>query len=329
MNNQNINSDALEERDKKIRDLQRTNEQLISILSSVGPQRAPFKKIMLAAVLKRIKKHKLFDENYYKNQAKQHGVALPVDSLWHYISLGYLLGFDPHTLFSSDWYFSENQDVAHSNINPLVHYLRHGHKEGRDPHPVFNSDYYRSQFDVEAFRSQSPLEHYLTHSDETGLSPSPLFDTFWYMDAYEDLKKANINPLVHYLNYGHKELRNPNPEFHEGWYKQSYLKNNAISALEHYVRKGFADGCRANASGATTSVSNENGAFRKTVLVVAHSVGEKIFGAEKSLIDVLNAIDQSRFRVVLAIPKSVLSYISAVQNLVDKVAIYKLSLIHI
>ena len=315
----------LEARDAEIRRLEQANKRLRSALSANKSGKRSLKRLLSLRTMGRIKRRGLFDEPYYIEQAGQRGIALTSNPLWHYISKGYYHGLNPHILFSTEWYLSENPDVLHSGMNPLIHYLKYGYKEGRDPHPIFNNEYYISKFEAEEFELISPLEHYLTSSENNSSSPSAQFDPIWYLQAYPDIAKSNLRPLEHYLRYGHKELRNPSLNFNEDWYKKSYINENEYlhSSLEHFVSKGFAQGNRVNATHGAFLPTEIDNSLRKTVLVVAHSVGEKIFGAEKSLIDVLSVIDRSQYRVILSIPRSIISYITLVQNYVDKVAIHK------
>ncbi len=45
-------------------------------------------------------------------------------------------------LFDSDFYLTNNPDVAQAKIDPMIHYLRYGGYEGRDPSTKFSSSYY-------------------------------------------------------------------------------------------------------------------------------------------------------------------------------------------
>ena len=84
-------------------------------------------------------------------------------------------------LFDTDWYLSQNPDVAEANINPLQHFLESGWREGRDP--------------------------------------SPFFDTDWYLEKNPDVVRANINPLQHFIEFGWKEGRAPTNNY-QGWIRQ-------------------------------------------------------------------------------------------------------------
>lgn len=127
--------------------------------------------------------------------------------------------FDPHPLFSSSFYLSNNPDVAAEAICPLLHYLEHGWREGRNPHPYFFNDWYLNQNpDVLAVLTITPLEHYLEHGWREGRAPNPLFNPKAYIDRYPDVAEADMEPLTHYVVHGRQEHREiPLPAVNPSW----------------------------------------------------------------------------------------------------------------
>jgi len=105
-------------------------------------------------------------------------------------------------VFATDWYLSQNPDVAEAGMNPLEHYIRHGAWEGRDPHPLFDSDWYLSQNPGVAGTGMNPLEHYLKHGAGAGRDPHPLFDSAWYSSQNTDVAASGLSPLAHYVRHG-------------------------------------------------------------------------------------------------------------------------------
>lgn len=136
--------------------------------------------------------------------------------IYHWLSLGWQQGYDPHPLFSTHWYLDQNPDVGQAGVNPLVHYLQMGGGEGRDPHPWFDSDWYLQQNPDVAQRGINPLSHFIQQGARDGRSPHPQFDLRWYLEQYPDVAASGINPLIHYVEYGQREGRIPHPSIIHG-----------------------------------------------------------------------------------------------------------------
>ena len=73
------------------------------------------------------------------------------------------------TLFDTNFYLTQNPDVARAGVDPLTHYEQYGWREGRDP--------------------------------------SLLFSTNKYIAAYSDVARAGVDPLLDYAEYGQAEGR--------------------------------------------------------------------------------------------------------------------------
>lgn len=185
----------------------------------------------------------LFDEDYYRRQLAG-GELFGLTPVQHYCKIGWKLGLDPVSWFSTSSYIDRYPDVAASGHNPFVHYLVYGKEENRDPSKSFaplpqaaaqdaapldkgdfsldeaasrtdlplveaflNPDYYSRQAPGVDFSVISPAEHYLTVGWRAGLDPSPWFSTNGYLQYNQDVAKAKINPLLHFLRTGKSEAR--------------------------------------------------------------------------------------------------------------------------
>lgn len=73
------------------------------------------------------------------------------------------------SFFETDWYLSQNPDVAKNGMDPVLHYLRHGAAEGRRP---------REDFCGNAYLAANP-----------------------------DVADEGLNPLLHWVLFGRKERR--------------------------------------------------------------------------------------------------------------------------
>jgi glycosyltransferase involved in cell wall biosynthesis len=103
-----------------------------------------------------ITKSKLFDRAYYL-QKYPDVLQADIDSLWHYIRIGWKEGRNPSKSFNTNYYLDENTDVKQANINPLVHYIKLGQKEGRSPKPGLQPGTGIYHFDPVINKSESEI----------------------------------------------------------------------------------------------------------------------------------------------------------------------------
>lgn len=150
--------------------------------------------------------HPLIDLNYIKGQTT--GISNNLEIINYFFEHGNDKLINPHTLFDTFFYLSENPDVKKDGINALLHFLLFGAKEKRDPHPLFDVSYYYStdrNLDPDRF---NPLVHYIWNVNRfPNHHPNPLFNSKEYLEKYKDVKEHNVVPLVHYVSFGHKEKR--------------------------------------------------------------------------------------------------------------------------
>lgn len=77
----------------------------------------------------------LFDADWYR--ARCPGLPKGRETVaQHYLTTGWLEGFQPGPLFDGDAYLKRYEDVREAGANPLLHYLRHGHGERREAFAV-------------------------------------------------------------------------------------------------------------------------------------------------------------------------------------------------
>ena len=256
-----------------------------------------------------------FDASHYVRQLRKLGVEAPQDPLAHFVNVGVDVGLDPHPLFDVDWYLDRNPDVRRAGMNPLHHYLRSGDAEGRSPHPLFDPKYYHSQYPDVAAAGLNTLCHYLTSGWREERDPNPWFYSKWYLTAYEDVSAAGMCPLVHYAVSGEGEGRRPHPSFDPEWYRSNHLGGvKSVSPLAHHLSEGRFK------RNATHAIEGEEASDdRKTVLAIAHSAGDKLFGSERSFHDVVSSFDRSRFRVIVVLPAPHEAYVKLLEPVCDQV----------
>ncbi|MBD8793240.1 glycosyltransferase [Pseudomonas syringae] len=142
-------------------------------------------------------------------------------------------------------------------------------------------------------------------SDEFNASlikDSGLFQEEWYISLYPDIKSSLINPLNHYINHGIHEGRSLSPTFNSDYYRETYLDPAELKSLPilHYLKFGRK---RGNNTCPDVFLGKRpiNNTYR-TVLLCGHSSGKQLFGAERSIIEILDAYLSIKLNVVIAIP---------------------------
>lgn len=155
-----------------------------------------------------------FDADYYRSSyifKKSAGL----DPLEHFLSVGWLLGYDPNKYFSTTYYAKIYRNNLPSGMNPFVHYYYIGKKFG-----LLGC-------------------HNLDMSQDTQKAKT-LFDPKFYLSAYDDIRRLGIDPFKHYMIMGWKEGKDPNPNFSSVFYARSYqdVAESGLHPLIHYALKG-------------------------------------------------------------------------------------------
>jgi len=321
----------LDRANSRISDLQKTtsllsrrNARTVAALQATG-YHAMREVLHVRLNARRIRRSGLFDAEHYLAQLERDKVECEEDALQHYLKFGDYMGYSPHALFDVNWYLSKSEDVEQSGAGALLHFVANGADEGRQPHPLFDPMTFERSLPGDGPKEREKLNaltRYLQHGPEELTDPHPYFSTSFYLQNNPDVARAGLNPLLHYMQHGSREMRSPHPDFDEKWYREKYgaAIPAGMSALEYHVREGALRGYEPNPSIKRQIVRTpEMEAELKTVLVVAHSAGDRIFGSERSLLDVLSGIERTRYRVVLALPTPSLRYVEAVRHLVDRV----------
>ena len=263
--------------------------------------------IKIIKVLKRYLKYRkefnlisdsdLFDKEYYLITYPDVKNA-DVDALVHYIKSGAIEGRNPSNSFDSKFYLNEYIDVNNSRFNPLVHYIMYGQKEGRfishfqkvrtiiEQSNMFDEDYYYATYHDVKDSGVNALTHYIRHGANEGRNPSPLFDTLWYMERYSDVVKLSLNPLYDYIKFGIKQGREPQ--------SSNVLVKNVKD--KNYLNPYFG----GNIKKINGKVERVRNSF--TVLLCAHVAGQKLFGGERSLVDIIDGLNYLGFNVFVSLP---------------------------
>ena len=130
---------------------------------------------------------------------------------------------------------------------------------------LFDEAWYRRRYPNLDFSQLEPIEHFLLEGGFQDLDPSARFSSSGYSYAYRDIRDTKINPALHYLKWGQDLGRVDQPKLR---------------------------GCQAFLPEA------------KRIVFVAHSVGEQIFGSERSLIDLVKAASELGYQVYVIFPNA-------------------------
>ncbi|WP_030071954.1 glycosyltransferase [Halomonas alkaliantarctica] len=134
------------------------------------------------------------------------------------------------------------------------------------------------------------------------ISESGLLDAGWYLTRYIDLQHTPVEPLNHYVESGASERRDPGPGFSTSGYVRRYPEaaEASMNPLAHYLSVGQAKGYLPHPEWQGERVF----ANRPTVILCGHQAGSTLFGAERSLVDVLDAMGELRWNVVVTLPEA-------------------------
>ena len=108
-------------------------------------------------------------------------------------------------LFDAGWYEASYAEFLTPGQDPIDHYVSRGWLVGFDPNPAFDTRYYL-RTNPECTGSD-PLSHYIRHGAWNGRRPSPGFDPAYYIANNLDVAQSGMEPLAHYLAAGRAEGR--------------------------------------------------------------------------------------------------------------------------
>lgn len=139
-------------------------------------------------------------------------------------------------------------------------------------------------------------------SDFDIISASSLFDAQWYRLSHLDVLRADVSAARHYLEGGAKENRDPGPLFSTGGYRLAQgLREDQVPLL-HWEVTGAAAGAvpLPHFSGALADQVGIE--YIPRVLIFAHQTARNLFGAERSLLDVVGRMAGRGLCPVVVLP---------------------------
>ncbi len=217
--------------------------------------------------------------------------------------------------------------TALSRLSLISHYLREGASRGLWPNPLFDTPYYFESNREICTTGENPLLAYLKAAKEgKPRQPNRWFEPLWYLAKNNDVAKTGLDPLAHYLKFGKREKRNPGPDFDVA----AYLKRNPdversrLDSLSHFIHYGSQEGRsfprREDSINWIHEIEPREG--RMNLLLVGHVLGDKMFGSERSLLELIQLIDRDRFNIYCSFPQSETSFFERIKPYVTGVAVF-------
>jgi glycosyltransferase involved in cell wall biosynthesis len=169
----------------------------------------------------------------------------------------------------------------------------------------------------------------ICHDKKIVQSPNPMdivqqsgyFDAAWYLEQNSDLQEAPIDLFEHYWLVGSLEGRDPGPEFSTTGYGYRFpeARVDKLPTLYHYLTVGLAQGFKPLAEIPGTQ-PHWPGALN--LLVCTHQAGNCLFGAERSLLDVLAALNKLEVNLIVVLPSAInTAYVEAIKSMAKAVMV--------
>ena len=199
---------------------------------------------------------------------------------------------------------------------------------------LFDAAWYERTYSVAAATGIEPSIHFLTEGWRLGFDPGPEVSSNWYLEQNPNVWASGINPLLHYLRGGAAEGRLPHPEWTNavvpGGSERAITLNELIRDGSLIISSFFTTNLSYRlASQKTVMVTPryvrgrvKNRPEAKSVLVCAHASGRQLFGAERSLLDVLEAMNNLGLNVITTLPTSNPDYEISIARLCQGVYVF-------
>ena len=169
-------------------------------------------RIHQSILIKLVKRTHLFNREFYLEE-NDDVVSSEMLPLRHYVVYGDREGRNPMELFDTVYYRQHARGLLRGT-NALLHYHYIGRYLRNSPSPWFDTDYYLSNNKDVARRGSDPLYHFVMWGGLEGRSPCSDFDCEYYIRRHPEVTQAGENPLLHYLHSGRLGNNAPLPREH-------------------------------------------------------------------------------------------------------------------
>ena len=207
---------------------------------------------------------------------------------------------------------------------------------------LFDPEWYAAQAKVEGADETHLIHHFLLEGAANCLSPNPLFDIgYWFCEG-RHAGNADRNPLLSYIERKPGDGQMPC----RGFEPEEYLKRSAeavasgLDPLLHFIQCGRAKK-RKTRSGSEGSADPRGWWYSQGVgahwvfeipipdndrkvnlLLVGHALGAKLYGSERSLLELIQTIDRERFNIFCVFPQLNQQFVEELRPYVRGVAVF-------
>ncbi|AFT96879.1 family 2 glycosyl transferase [Alteromonas macleodii str. 'Balearic Sea AD45'] len=144
---------------------------------------------------------------------------------------------------------------------------------------------------------------------------SKALDENWYAQIYDDVSSMGLDIHDHFWGRGEKEGRYPSPLFNPQAYAYKFELPNTVSPTWHALHNDSWD---FSAPISIKGFANNEGEVH--VALFGHAVSETVFGAERSLVDIAEAMQKANISITLFLPScSNITYIEELKQFVRKI----------
>lgn len=144
---------------------------------------------------------------------------------------------------------------------------------------------------------------------------SKALDENWYTQIYDDVSSMGLDIHEHFWGRGEKEGRYPSPLFNPQAYAYKFELPNTVSPTWHALHNDSWD---FSAPVSIKGFAKNEGEVH--VALFGHAVSETIFGAERSLVDITEAMQKANISITLFLPScSNITYIEELKQFVSKI----------
>lgn len=160
---------------------------------------------------------------------------------------------------------------------------------------MFDQDWYLKRYPDVASSGMHPLAHYLEFGSMLGRDPNEAFSAEYYLQANPDVSAAGLNPFFHYIHNGIGEHRPCAGRFEPatGQFKKTDHSHHVLPGSVNQARLEFKY-VKGNVAAKT---------HRANVMAVAHVAGRRIYGGERSFLDIIDGLVDNDFNVMAVIPR--------------------------
>lgn len=255
------------------------------------------------------------DEGFYAEQAAEAGLSVNAPAVLHYLREGARAGLSPHPLFNVQYYRAQCGEAVSSDLPDYADFILAKQGQSVKPHPLFDPEHYLGSNPDVAAAGMVAHVHYAKNGWKEDRSPNAWFYPLWYISQNPDVLKGG-NPLMQFASIGEQLGYRPHPSFDPDWYRRTYLDDDPQrSPLIHYLEEGQAAGHLTQEP--PVEITSRLQDTRKTLLCVAHSASERLYGSERSFIDVLGSLDRTQYRIVAVLPKPHPAYVEVMSSISD------------